>query len=87
MRNRRLKGLLYINGVPHTYEVEGCIEPIGFTYQPRIKYQTLIVRIANESDLNSPGFEEVNDVVLDFITNQARQRYARNTSANTSTHR
>lgn len=80
MRFRRLKGLLYINGVPHTYTIEGRLEPNGFTFKPNLKFQTLSVKIADESDFNSPGLEEVNDAVLNYITDQQRQRYERNTS-------
>lgn len=62
-----LKGVIYIEDVPHTYTVQVVLRHETDRIEQQIDLSTLNVRIARESDLMSPGIEEVNEEVKKFI--------------------
>lgn len=67
MSVKTLKGVIYIVDVPHTYIVQVCLDAKSNRLEQKIDLSTLNIRLAREDDLASPGIEEVNDAVKEFI--------------------
>lgn len=62
------KGVVLIGSSPYAYTAQGFLKP---DYRAEIEECSLCLRRAEGADMNSPGIQEVNDIVLNIISNSS----------------